>query len=151
MSLFQIFHFTGDEPTPTIHFDSIESIQVTLPPSQKQFEPVTFDFAPAKEGEPPRFNMPLRNQTVNDGEQVVFRVLFLGEPTPTVTWFFNSQPIHPSQDFRINVDRVRGESTLVIVEVFPEDEGEYMCKAENNHGTAITHCHLFVKRELVIN
>ena len=49
--------------------------------------------------------------------------------------------------FQIKIDHVRGESTLNIAEVFPEDEGEYMCKAENRLGAAITHCHLFVKRK----
>ena len=97
--------------------------------------------------EPPRFTMPLRNQTVNDGDRVVLRVFYRGFPSPTVSWYFNSQQIHPSQDFMINVDVNRGESTLVIVEVFPEDEGEYTCKAENPLGTAVTHCHLFVKRK----
>jgi len=103
-----------------------------------------------EEEEPPRFTMPLRNQTVTDGDRAVLRVFFSGVPAPTVTWYFNSQPVRPGQDFQINVDVRRGESTLVIVEVFPEDEGEYMCKAENPLGTAITHCHLFVRSELTI-
>ncbi len=91
--------------------------------------------------------MPLRNLSVMDGDRAIFRVFFSGNPTPHITWYFNSQPIKPSQDFQINVDIRRQESTLVIVEVFPEDEGEYMCKAENPLGTAVTHCHLFVKSE----
>ena len=98
-----------------------------------------------REEEPPRFTLPLRNQTVTDGDRAVLRVFFSGVPAPSVTWYFNSQPVRPGQDFQINVDVRRGESTLVIVEVFPEDEGEYMCKAENPLGTAITHCHLFVR------
>ena len=98
-----------------------------------------------EEEESPRFTMPLKNQTVTDGDRAVLRVFFSGIPAPTVTWYFNSQPVRPGQDFQINVDVRRGESTLVIVEVFPEDEGEYMCKAENLLGTAITHCHLFVR------
>ena len=50
-------------------------------------------------------------------------------------------------NIKSQVDTKRGESSLVIVELFPEDEGEYMCKAENEEGIAITHCHLFVKSE----
>jgi len=103
-----------------------------------------------EEEEPPRFTMPLRNQTVTDGDRAELRVFFSGVPAPTVTWYFNSQPVRPGQDFQINVDVRRGESTLVIVEVFPEDEGEYMCKAENPLGTAITHCHLFVRSEFAL-
>ena len=97
--------------------------------------------------EAPQFMMPLTNQSVSDGDQVVFRVLFRGSPAPTITWFFNSQPIKSSADFQLTIDAEKGESKLVIVEVFPDDEGEYMCRAENHMGTAVTHCHLFVKRE----
>jgi len=93
----------------------------------------------------PRFTMPLRNLSTNDGDRAIFRVFFTGYPHPQITWYFNSQPIRPSADFQINVDIQRGESTLIIVEVYPEDEGEYMCKAVNPLGTAVTHCHLFVK------
>ena len=98
-----------------------------------------------QEEEAPKFMLPLRNQTVNDGDEAILRVMFRGNPSPTITWYFNSQPIIPNRDFQINVDLQRGESTLMIVEVFPEDEGEFMCKAENHLGTAVTHCHLFVK------
>jgi hypothetical protein len=73
------------------------------------------------------------------------RVVYQGYPSPRITWFFNSQPIEHCKDFQIVVDMPKGESSLAIVEVFPEDEGEYMCKAENVLGTAITHCHLFVR------
>ena len=65
--------------------------------------------------EPPRFTLPLRNQTVTDGDRAVLRVFFSGVPAPSVTWYFNSQPVRPGQDFQINVDVRRGESTLVIV------------------------------------
>lgn len=99
--------------------------------------------------EAPKFTLPLRNQTVNDGDEAILRVMFRGHPSPSVTWYFNSQPIIPNRDFQINIDAERGESTLMLVEVFPEDEGEFMCKAENYLGTAVTHCHLFVKSTLL--
>ena len=70
-----------------------------------------------------------------------------GFPQPQITWYFNSQPIRPSRDFQIFIDTARGESSLVIIEVFPEDEGEYMVKAENALGAAVTHCHMFVRRK----
>ena len=100
---------------------------------------------PPPQDEAPYFMLPLHNTTVNDGDRAVFRVFFRGTPTPRLTWYFNSQPVKPSADFQINIDVQRGESSLVILEVFPEDEGEYMCKAENPLGAAVTRCHLFVK------
>ena len=95
--------------------------------------------------EPPRFTQPLRDITINDGDKVVFRVMWRGIPRPTINWYFNSEPIIPSDDFLIKIDIQRGESTLTIKEVFPDDEGEYMCKAESTLGAAVTHCHLFVR------
>ena len=71
--------------------------------------------------------------------------MFRGMPKPTISWFFNAQPIQPSADFQIKIDVNQGESTLIIKEVFPDDEGEYMVKAENPLGAAVTHCHLFVR------
>ena len=118
----------------------------SAPPAEVPPAPMTEPCAViSREPEPPRFNLPLRDQQINDGDRAIFKVYFRGYPAPTVTWFFNSQPIKPSRDFQINVDVKRGESSLVIVEVFPEDEGEYMCKAENTMGAAVTHCHLFVR------
>jgi len=69
---------------------------------------------PEEEG--PRFLAPLRDFTVTDGDRTAFRVFFTGYPYPKVTWYFNSQPIKPSEDFQINIDIHKGESTLVIVE-----------------------------------
>ncbi len=97
--------------------------------------------------EAPRFTMPLRDLSVNDGDSAIFKVMYRGTPKPTINWFFNSQPIQPSTDFQIHIDVNRGETILTIKEVFPDDEGEYMCRAENPLGVAVTHCHLFVKCE----
>lgn len=40
-----------------------------------------------------------------------------------------------------------GVASLVIKEVFPEDEGEYTCQATNSIGTASTSSKLTVKRK----
>ena len=77
---------------------------------------MTFEVA-QEEQEAPRFTLPLRDQCVDDGDKVIMKVMFRGNPQPTVTWYFNSQPIKPSADFQINVDFKKNESTLTIVEV----------------------------------
>lgn len=100
-----------------------------------------------RQDDPPKFITPLCNQTAPDGQRVVFQVKFRGFPDPVVTWYFNGQLIKSTPDFKISEDHKNGLSTLTIVELFPDDEGDYMCKVENHLGTAVTHCHLFVQRE----
>lgn len=41
-------------------------------------------------------------------------------------------------------------ASLSIQEVFPEDEGEYVCRATNTMGTTETKCTLKVKRKSYI-
>lgn len=96
------------------------------------------------EGQPPKFTELLQPKTVRDTERVELRVRFTGIPVPTITWYFDGSPIKPSTDFQITIDVERRESTLIIVEVFPEDEGEYTCIAVNPFGEAITTCRLTV-------
>ena len=76
---------------------------------------------------------------------IISTVEFSGAPSPTITWYFNKHPITPSGDFKVDVNVEKGESTLVIMEVYPEDEGEYMVKAENPLGTDISSAQLYVR------
>jgi len=95
--------------------------------------------------EPPRFLSPLSNQVVRDGDVAVFRVSFQGYPMPNITWYFKQKVINSEQDFVVRTDSQKGQSVLWIREVFPEDEGEFTCKAENECGSAVTQCHLTVR------
>lgn len=95
--------------------------------------------------EPPRFILPLTNQTVRDGEAIMLRVRFHGNPMPKLHWFFNQKAIEDEEDFVIRSDVVKGESVLWIKEIFPEDDGEFVCKVKNDYGSAVTHCRLTVQ------
>ncbi|ELT91010.1 hypothetical protein CAPTEDRAFT_59383, partial [Capitella teleta] len=65
-----------------------------------------------------------------------------GIPQPQVTWFVDTQEIKPSTDFQITYNE--GVCTLVILDVLPEDEGEYTVKAVNEAGTCVTTAYLTV-------
>lgn len=116
----------------------------------------------------PEFIKKLNDLTVNDGEQLELSVKIRGDPEPQVTWskngkvsdtrffqksssimqtFFCPQPLSSSEI--LDLKYRGGVATLTINEVFPEDEGEFTCKATNSVGTATTSCKLTVKREYI--
>lgn len=113
-----------DEPTPTQPADQAPEEGIT---------PVA-----------PEFTELLQNKKVRDGERVVLKVKFRGTPAPKITWYQKGQELQPSTDFQITVDYSKQESILIIVEVFPEDEGEYTCIAVNDFGESITTCKVTV-------
>ncbi|XP_014345671.1 nexilin isoform X3 [Latimeria chalumnae] len=103
-----------------------------------------FEDEPASSGAP-WFKKPLKNLSVVDGEPVRFTVKINGEPKPKVTWWFEGEMLQDSEDYQYIE---RGETyCLYLPETFPEDEGEYMCKAVNSRGTAASTCILTIETE----
>ncbi|NXL85729.1 NEXN protein, partial [Alectura lathami] len=91
----------------------------------------------------PWFKKPLKNTSVVDGEPVRFTVKITGEPKPQVTWWFEGEILQDSEDYQYIE---RGETyCLYLPETFPEDEGEYMCKAVNTRGTSASTCILTIE------
>ncbi|XP_060064415.1 titin-like, partial [Ylistrum balloti] len=145
----------------TLHVTPKKKVEFALPREErpKQSKPETVKY-PVSEDEtgpsasedelpeemrvPPVFTQLLQPKIVRDGERVEFLVHFRGIPQPKVKWFHDGHELKPSTDFQITVNFNTGESTLVIVEVFPEDEGEYTCSARNRYGETITTCRLTV-------
>ena len=91
----------------------------------------------------PTFKIPLSDITVADGEQATFKCKVMGIPLPEITWYMDTRQIRNTYEFHMEYT-VEGHATLVINEVFPEDEGEYMMKAENEAGTSTTKAYLSV-------
>ncbi|XP_018114784.1 nexilin F-actin binding protein S homeolog isoform X1 [Xenopus laevis] len=93
----------------------------------------------------PWFKKPLKNMSVVDGEPVRFTVKVTGEPKATVTWWFEGEMLQDCEDYQYIE---RGETyCLYLPETFPEDDGEYMCKAVNSRGTAASSCILSVETD----
>ncbi|XP_060058202.1 nexilin isoform X1 [Erinaceus europaeus] len=93
----------------------------------------------------PWFKKPLKNTSVVDGEPVRFTVQVTGEPKPEVTWWFEGEILQDGEDYQYIE---RGETyCLYLPETFPEDEGEYMCKAVNSKGSAASTCILTIETE----
>ncbi|XP_040088451.1 nexilin isoform X2 [Oryx dammah] len=91
----------------------------------------------------PWFKKPLRNTSVVDSEPVRFTVKVTGEPKPEITWWFEGEILQDGEDYQYIE---RGETyCLYLPETFPEDEGEYMCKAVNSKGSAASTCILTIE------
>lgn len=68
-----------------------------------------------------------------------------GDPEPQVTWFKDNKPLSSSDIMDLKYKN--GIATLFINEVFPEDVGDYVCKALNTMGSTETKCALKIKRK----
>ena len=94
---------------------------------------------------PPEFTWGLTTLKVMDGEEAKFRCELQGIPTCQVEWFHDDKPLYETQDFHLTFDTESGSCTLLIVEVFPQDAGEYRCEAVNPYGKAVTKGYLEVE------
>lgn len=90
-------------------------------------------------GRAPVFTVPLSNiDSLREGESAHFE----GKLTPTddpklkVEWFWNGKPLKTGSRFRTFCDF--GFVILEISPVYPEDSGEYSCRATNEYGEAVT-------------
>ncbi|KAK9882445.1 hypothetical protein WA026_021476 [Henosepilachna vigintioctopunctata] len=84
----------------------------------------------------PRFLEKIMPVRVMDGEEVKFSCIIAGKPTPKVEWYHNDKPIVEAKDVIVS-QNADGICELKIAEVFPENAGEYICKAKNKVGEAI--------------
>lgn len=84
----------------------------------------------------PRFTEKIKTARVMDGEKLILTAIVSGQPLPKVEWIHDDQPIREAKDVVISQDN-SGLCTLTISEVFPEDAGQYICRAINHVGEAI--------------
>ena len=68
------------------------------------------------------------------------------EPEPSLTWFYNDQPLTSGPRVQLTFDKTT--TTLRIVGAVLQDTGDYTCKATNALGEATTKTFLRVKRTL---
>lgn len=92
----------------------------------------------------PTFVKRLSPVRVMDGESVNLTCVVEGKPTPRVEWYHNDRPIKEGKEITI-VQDTEGVCSLAITEVFPEDAGEYTCRAVNPVGEAVCKSSLVVE------
>lgn len=87
----------------------------------------------------------LKDMHCADGDSVTFECQIDASPTPEIRWEKDGRIIQPSEDFHIFQEG--SICRLKITEVFPEDDGEYVCVAYNEAGKVSTGAKLTVKRK----
>ena len=90
-------------------------------------------------GVAPRFTVPIENMNdLREGENAHFeaRLIPTDDPTLTVEWYWNGKALKAGSRIRTFCDF--GFVILEISPVYPEDSGEYTCKAKNALGEAVT-------------
>ncbi|XP_078664346.1 uncharacterized protein LOC144907292 isoform X40 [Branchiostoma floridae x Branchiostoma belcheri] len=92
----------------------------------------------------PKFVKNFENMTIYDGDPVRFEAKVIGRPKPDVTWYLNGKRLPNNQDYRYKFEGDHGV-VLELPETFPEDEGEYMCKAVNTSGMALCSALLIIE------
>lgn len=80
--------------------------------------------------------------TVQDGSQLALRCQVNGDPSPQISWTKNDQAISSSDV--VDLKYRNGVASLVINEVFPEDEGVYVFRAHNSLGEISADCRVTV-------
>lgn len=128
----------------TTRMDVIKPRHVQAQETQRQFFQMQLD------GAPPRFTTELLSRKVMDGDEVKFTCIVNGNPMPAVTWWHNQKQVMENPDFRTTYNKQTGECELSIVEVFPQDTGNYECLAVNPYGRAITKASLVVEGQFSI-
>jgi len=74
---------------------------------------------------------------------VLSLVLATGTPEPTAAWQQNGKPLQLSNDIKQSFNGRMAK--LFFREVYPEDEGTYVCTATNSEGEVSTTAQLKVK------
>ena len=65
------------------------------------------------------------------------------QSSPLISWFVNGIEIKPSPHYEIQ--NQNGKSILLIIQVAPQDTGEYTCKAVTDVGEALSSTTLYVQ------
>ncbi|KJH44301.1 immunoglobulin I-set domain protein [Dictyocaulus viviparus] len=89
-------------------------------------------------GSPPRFIVPLEDQTVTIGGIIDLECKVTGEPMPQVKWSKDGGPIWEDTRYTWEIDEAKGTYHLRITSVNLNDEGTYRCVATNESGSATT-------------
>ncbi|XP_012061613.1 PREDICTED: uncharacterized protein LOC105624873 [Atta cephalotes] len=90
----------------------------------------------------PKFQLPLQNLEIQEGQSARLDCVIVGQPEPEVIWYHDEQPVKESSDFQLLFQGDR--CSLVIHEAFLDDAGIYKVVAINSAGEASSQCTLTI-------
>lgn len=91
---------------------------------------------------PPEITKHLMDMEVGETETAKLEVHFIGNPKPEVIWTKNGEELINSRHVQVR-DR-EGKSTLLLINVLPEMQGEYRLVVVSPLGSDLTFCRLSV-------
>jgi titin len=113
------------------------SVKGRLPHETSDSE-LASDMEPIK----PSVQLPLKDVAIFEGKSVRLDCVIVGQPEPEVIWYHDNRPVKESADFQLLFQGDR--CSLVILEAFLEDAGDYKVVAINSAGEASSSCKLSV-------
>lgn len=81
-----------------------------------------------------------------ESDFIVMHCVASGIPKPRISWTFNDQPLHESNERA----EIHENGTLVIHNPNEEDEGSYKCEATNDYGSILTVANYKINGETMI-
>ncbi|KAM9804801.1 titin-like [Neosynchiropus ocellatus] len=93
--------------------------------------------------EPPHFVEALQPAEVTAGEPVALSCRVAGTPDISVCWFKADGILRKSDSCLMEFEN--GVASLTLTKTGSSDHSEFICKAENRVGSALTSCHVTVK------
>ena len=95
------------------------------------------------------------DQIINEGNSTSFTCQAIGEPLPTINWYFNDNSVddinttnYTTSTMSLNTTTI--SSTLTIMNVQSSDVGTYTCNATNRISTETNSGVLTVNGELLL-
>jgi len=100
---------------------------------------------------PPKWVSPFQCLRVQQGSEAMFVGQISGIPAPSVQWTWRGHPLEAGDRARAKThyDEQTGRVCLVIPDLGPGDEGDYMCRADNPYGDST--CTITINPETVDN
>ena len=100
--------------------------------------PLSEKFDADAELTPPKFTMPIKSMSLEEGDRAFFeaRVEPRNDPNLRIEWYHNNKPLQSGHRFRTSFEM--GHVTLELLHTYAEDSGEYLCRAVNKLGQDLT-------------